>query len=182
MKNLFISLSAFTLLVGSLSAQTPTVQKDQSNLEKFFAKSGTLIEKKFIDIGKVRGVNIQVLTLTDLIYPGKVSGVRFEYQTATRYTTDTKVAFLDQDEIDGLVKSITLIKTRVLPSTPDHYTEVVFTSRSGFSAGCYYGDRIWKAFVKIERFDRDSNVFFEPEDLDGILKLLQDAKTNVSGQ
>lgn len=160
-------------------SQVKLAEKEQSNIEKFSAKSGTLIEKKFVDVGTMKSAKLQVLTLTDLISNAKVSGVRFEKETATRYSTDTKTAFLDQDEIDGLIKSINLIKTKVLPTTPESYTEVVFSSRSGFSAGCYYDSGKWTAFIKLERLDKDSYVYMQAEDFDALAALLQQAKSKM---
>src|SRR5688500_17621491 len=117
MKNVFlIALCTFTLAAFA-SAQTKPVEREQSNIEKFSAKSGTLVEKRFVDVGKLKSIEVQVLVLTDLISNAKVSGVRFEMPTATRYSTDTKVAFLDQDEVDGLIKSITALKTKVFNTT-----------------------------------------------------------------
>ncbi len=179
MKRMAYIYFCICLLVTLNYSQVKPAEKEQSNIEKFSAKSGTLIEKKFSDIGTVKDAKLQVLTLTDLISNAKVSGVRFEKETATRYSTDTKTAFLDQDEIDGLLKSINLIKTKVLPTTPESYTEVVFSSRSGFSAGCYYDKGKWTAFIKLERFDKDSYVYMQAEDFDALANLLQQAKSKM---
>jgi hypothetical protein len=54
------------------------------------------------------------------------------------YTSDTKVASLDSDEIEGLIKSIKNLKTNVFPSTRDTYTEVTNKSRTGFETRAYY--------------------------------------------
>jgi hypothetical protein len=171
-----IYVCLFTVLVFG---QVKPVEKDQSNIEKFSAKSGSLIEKRFIDIGSVKETRVKVLVLTDLISNAKVSGVKFEKDTATKYTTDTKSAFLDLDEVDGLIKSVNVIRTKVLPSTPEIYTEVVFTSRSGYSSGCYFSKGKWNAFMKLERFDNDSYEWLQPEDFETLVNLLQQAKLKM---
>ena len=160
-------------------AQTQTVAREQSNIEKFSAKSGTLIEKQFVDIGNIREVKVQLLTITDMIVGSKASGVRMEYVASSRYTSDTKVTFLDSDEVDGLIKSINILKSRVLNSTRDNYTEIVFRSRSGFEEGGYFSEGKWTTFVKLERFDKDSYVFMKPDDFDTLLALLQQAKPRL---
>ena len=176
MKRIFVSGIWVLVLAAITLAQNQNVNQEQSNIEKFSAKSGTLIEKKFIDIGKLKDVKVQVLVITDMMGNAKVSGVRFEIEKAGRYTSDTKVAFLDQDEVDGLVKSINILKTSVLGTTRDSYTEIAFRSRSGFEAGAYFGEGKWTTFMKLERFDKDSYVFLQPEDFDTLASLLQQAK------
>lgn len=176
---LLLIAALFAYGVGILSAQVKPVDKEQSKLEQFSSKSGTLVEKKFIGVGQLKTVKVEVLVLTDLISKIKVAGVRFSKETATRYTSDTKTAFLDADEIDALVFSIEIMKTKIIPSSPDSYTEVVFTSRSGFSAGCYFDSGKWTVFMKLERFDKDSYQYLQSEDIDSFASLLLQAKTKL---
>jgi len=163
-------------LEGFAFSQSQTVDKEQSNIEKFSAKSGTLIEKQFVDVGRVKAIKVQLLVITDMIANAKISGVRMEYESSGRDSSDTKLAFLDQDEVDGLIQAINILKSKVLNTTKNNYTEIVFRSRSGFEAGAYFADGKWKTFVKLERFDKDSYVFLQPEDFDTLADLLQQAK------
>ncbi len=55
--------------------------REQSNIEKFSAKSGTLIERQFVDVGTLHSIEIKLLILKDLMSAAKISGVRFEYNT-----------------------------------------------------------------------------------------------------
>ena len=98
------------------------------------------------------------MKLKDLINSRSKSALRFEYEYKSSYTSDTKIATLDLDEIDGLIKSMNGLKTNVFPSTRDVYTEVTFTSRKGFKAGAYYDvDKAkWVAYMKLEKFDSNS--------------------------
>jgi len=102
-----------------------------------------------------------------------------EYETLSRYSTDSKIAFLDQDEVDGLIRSINILKSKILNTTRDSYTEVVIGSRSGFEAGGYFEGGKWTTFIKLERFDKESYVFMKPEDFDRLLELLQLAKQRL---
>jgi hypothetical protein len=122
---------------------------------------------------------IQVAKFADLISGQKSSAVRFEYEYKSSYTSDTKVALLDDDEIEGLMKSIKIIQEKVLPTSAANYTEVNFKSRSGFMAGCFSKKDSWTAFMKLERFDSNSYVFIEKEDLSQLLDLLQQAKLKM---
>jgi hypothetical protein len=180
MKRSFLTFVLLLLGAGTLHAQTQPRERELSNIEKFSAKSGTLIEKRFMDVGSVKSVKIRVLILTDLILNTRISGVRIEYEYSGRLGSDTKIAFLDPDEVVGLVKSIDVLKSKVFISAPDSYTEVQFNSRGGFEAGCYFGKGKWSTYLKLERFDSDSFVFLTPEDFDVLRDLLQQAKAKFS--
>lgn len=180
MQNLFLFI---LFLTTTCSYGQEKNEKITSQAEQFSAVSGTLIEKKFIDIGKVKGVSIQVMKLKDLNSGESISALRFEYEYRASYTSisDTKIAHLDLDEIDGLIKSMKNIKTTVFPSIPTIYTEVTFTSRTGFKAGAYYDmtKAKWFTYVKLEKFDSDSRVFLNVEDFDLILSFVENAKTKM---
>jgi len=105
---LFIALCAICAF-----SQVKSQEKEQSKLEAFSLKSGTLLEKQFIDAGELKGVKVQTYIIADLITGVKVTGIRLEKTVSDRYSSDTKTAALDLDEVDGLIKSITTLKTKV---------------------------------------------------------------------
>ena len=158
-----------------------TKEKELSNAEKFSAKAGTLIEKQFIDIGKCKSIEVKVLKLKDLNDGTGFSALRLEYEYVSSYSTDTKIASLDKDEIDGLIKSIINLQTNVFTSTRDIYTEVTFKSRTGFECGAYYdvNKSIWKAYMQLEKYDSKSNVFLSIEELSTFLSLVEQAKLKM---
>jgi hypothetical protein len=172
------------LLLFLHSQAFPQVQKEaekqQSNIEKFSAKSGTLTEKRFIDVGKYRNITFQILVLTDLLSKAKVAGVRIqgEVYDSTLRRSDTHIAFLDPDEVDGLIKSIGILRVIVAQPPPKEYTEIEFVSRGGFQFGCFYGEKEgkWSAYCQIRRYSRDSLVFLDQGamgEIEGILKTAQ---------
>ena len=169
------------LLLTSLAFGQAKVEKQITQAEQFSATAGTLIEKQFIDIGKVKGISIQVMKLKDLNSGTSKTALRFEYEYKSSYTSDTKIATLDLDEIDGLLKSMNNLKANVFSSTRDVYTEVAFKSRTGFEAGAYYevDKKKWVAYVKLERFDSNSEVFLKTDDFTEILTLVEQAKTKM---
>ena len=158
-----------------------TKEKELTQAEQFSSQAGTLIERQFIDIGKVKGVEIKVLKYKDLNAGTGKSALRFEFEYKSSYSTDTKIASLDADEIDGLIKSIKNLQTNVFPTTREIYTEVTFKSRTGFEAGAYYSpDKTkWSTYVQIEKFDRNSMVFLSTEDFASLLSLIEQAKAKM---
>lgn len=172
-----ILLSAFVFWTTMIFAQTK--EQEQSNAEKFSAKSGTLMQKEFVDIGDIKGAKIEVVYYTDLISNQKQSAVKFEHEYSNSYTSDTKIAVLDGDEVDALIKSIQIIQEKVFTSTPTNYSEVSFKSRGGFEAGCFWSKGSWSTYLKLEKYDKDSYVFLEKDDFSTLLTLLQKSKEKL---
>jgi len=148
------------------------IETQKSNAEKFSETSGTLIQKEVIDIGSINSTLIQVEIFTDLITGKKASAVRFE--------KGDKIGVIDDDELDGLIKSLKIISAKILPTTVTNYTEVNFVSRSGFSAGCFWSKNKWSSYLKTEKYDDESYEYLDKtEDFDNLLLLLEQAKTKM---
>jgi hypothetical protein len=162
-----------------LVSNAQTKEKELSNAEKFSAKAGALIKKEFIEIGTVKSAKIFVIYYTDLITNTKQTAIKFEYDSVGKYTSDTKIAVLDSDEVDGLIKSIKLIQDNIFNSTAANYTEVTYKSRGGFEAGCFWSKGTWSTYLKLEKYDKDSYVFLVKEDFSTLLLTLEQAKAKL---
>lgn len=174
----FFCLFLFSTSLFSQNAK----ETQQSNTEVFSSKSGTLIEKSFIDVGKQNKITFQVLKIRSLLNGDSLSALRLETEVMeSAYSTDTKVAILDRDEIDGLIASIRKVLIDILPSPREHYTEVIFKSRSGFEFGAYFDPtkESWKCYFQLKRFDSKSSVFFGNKDLATMLNVIEAAKTKL---
>lgn len=176
MKKIILSLA---IVLISLSVYSQSKDKELSNAEVFSAKSGVLMQKEFVEIGTLKRCKIQVVYFTDLISNTKQSALKFEYEVASTYSSDTKAATLDPDEVDGLMKSIKLMQDKVIPTTPANYTEVNYRSRGGFEAGCYTSKGTWSTYLKLEKYDGKSYVFLNIEDLATLYSYLEQAKLKL---
>lgn len=158
-----------------------TKEKELTQAEQFSKRSGTLIERQFISIGKIKEVEVKVLKIKDLNSEVDDSALRIEYEYRGSSITDTKIAHLDEDEMEGLVKSIKNLQTSVFGSKRESYTEVSFTSRTGFQAGAYFETlkNKWVAFVQVEKYDSKSIVYLTPEDFIIFLTLIENAKSQM---
>jgi len=183
----YLATGLFLLTATGTFAQTK--EEELSNAEKFSVKAGSLIQKEFVKIGSVKNalsktdVTIEVVKFTDLITNTKQSALRFEYLyekvNGYSYSSDTKAAILDVDEIDGLIKSIKIIQEQIFPSTVTNYTEVFFKSRGGFEAGCYWNQGIWSTCLKLKKYDKNSLISLSKDDFLSLLSLLEQAKTKL---
>lgn len=174
------TISTVVLLLATMTLSfAQTKEQELSNAEKFSAKAGTLMQKEFLEIGKVKGAEIKVVHYTDLVNNSKQSALVFEYESVGKYTSSTKSAVLDADEIEGLIKSIKIIQEKIFPSTAANYTEVSFKSRGGFEAGCFWSKGTWSTYLKLERYDQDSYVFLTKDDFPTLLGLIEQAKSRM---
>jgi len=169
------------LITLSLSTFAQNKVKEITQAEQFSSQAGTLMERQFYDMGKVKTLEVKVLKFKDLSSGSTKSLLRFEYAFKSSYSSDTKIAALDVDEIDGLIKSIKNLQSNVFISTKEVYTEVTFTSRTGFEAGAYFStDKSkWTAYVQVEKNDRNSMIFLTPEDFGSLLSLIEQAKAKM---
>ncbi|UZO81540.1 hypothetical protein NBT05_03470 [Aquimarina sp. ERC-38] len=151
-----------------------------SNAELFSSKAGTLIEKEFIGIGKIGEAEIQILRITDMIAGESIRSLRIKLEVKDTYSSDSKIAQLDSDEIDGLIKSMNIIKESVFGVNPKNYTEITFRSRSGFEAGCFWNNNNeWSSYLQVERNNRKSIILLERGDYNELLGLLEIAKNKI---
>ncbi len=167
-------------LIGAPFIKEMALQ-DHTEVHLEFAKAGTLIEKQFTDVGKVKGLQVQVLKYKDLNTNISKSALRFEYESKSSYSTDTKIAVLDADEMDGLIKSLKNLQSNVFTTTRETYTEVTFKSRTGFEAGAYFSpyQSKWTPYVQVEKFDSNSMVSLSTEDFATLLTLIEQAQTKM---
>ena len=176
MKRILLLSFFFNSLIGTAFSQNGSeAKKSQSKLEAFTNKSGTLIKKEFTDIGVVKNCQVQVLKVTDLISGESFSGVKLEVPAA--YGDKSKL--LDSDELTGLQNSLDLIKDKILNTTPEIYTEIVYKSRGGFQAGCFRSKNEWSLFLKIDEYDDKSYIWCKPDDLDKLTSILSNAKAQL---
>ena len=79
----------------------------------------------------------------------------------------------------SITKCPKIIQEKVFPTVPANYSEVSFRSRSGFEAGCFTSKNSWTTYLKLERYDSNSYVFMDKEDMDKLLTILEEAKAKL---
>ncbi|MBG6129407.1 hypothetical protein IWQ47_001290 [Aquimarina sp. EL_43] len=170
----------FLFIYITIFSQDQKTNLNQSNAEIFSNKSGSLIEKQFKEVGKVDKTEIKIVKLTDMISGESISSLRLERRFIDKYTSDTKIASLDTDEISALIKSIEIIRGQVFSFPPENYTEISFRSRSGFEAGCYWNKNIWKPYIQFKKNDRKSLLRLNKPDFLNLLALIKQAKKELN--
>ncbi|MFZ4740694.1 MAG: hypothetical protein ACOYLE_05980 [Bacteroidales bacterium] len=171
----------FALILGILFFTCEAQTKDdlQSKAELFSEKTGTLIQKEFIDIATLKKCKIQVVRFTDLITNAEQSALKFEYELASSTSTEVKNTFLDADELDGLMKSIKIIQEKINSKKPTNYTEISFRSRGGFETGCIQNEGVWTIYLILQKFDGERYVWITIADLPILYSFLEQAKDKL---
>ena len=70
----------------------------------------------------------------------------------------------------------------VYQTYPSNYTEVNFTSRSGFKAGCFRSEKGWQFYLQMTEFDSNSSVYLKKEDTYSLLELLTKSRDRLLNQ
>ncbi len=182
MKKIFIATGIICFLWLSFGVQNLFAQPDESKAEIFSRKVGNLIESEFVEIGKIKNAVIEVVIYKDLVANTRFSAVKFSYANISRFVTpDTKVVVLDSDEIDGLIKALTMIQNKILPQKRNNYTEINFKSRGGFEAGCFFSkeQEKWSGYINFIKGSRESYIWLDPEDFSTLVQLLEEAKKKL---
>ncbi len=176
MKN--TTLTILLLVSNIIFSQDQKIKSYQSNAEIFSAKSGTLIEKQFIDIGSSKKVKLQIIKYTDMISGDSISALLLEHASKNQYYAGMK-AILDSDEIDGLIKSIKIINEEILDIVPKNYTEITYKSRSDLKAGCFWYNKKWSLYIQLDKRDFKTNIKLNREEMLEISELLSRVKTQL---
>lgn len=171
----------FALLILLFISSVVFAQKDslaKSLIEDLSNKSGTLFRKEYSPLKKISNIELNILTVTDLLHPENPpsKGIRFEYHG----TYNEYIAFIDSDELDALIASLEYMIPIVIEDTlPHNYTELIYKSRSGFNVGCFYTKGEWQPFSKIVSYSDKSFVPLEKTSFGQLYETLKYAKQLV---
>jgi hypothetical protein len=171
----------FTLAFGLLFfiSNAQSIEDAQSKAEEFAGKSGTLIQKEYIDIGSLKKCTIQLVHFNDLFSNTQHSAIKFEYEISTGSITDSKPSYVDIDEIDNFMKSIKIMQEKVISNKSKNYTEYYFHCRSGFESGCTNEDGNWKIYLILKKLDGERYVWITIADLALLYTYLEQVKAKL---
>lgn len=149
MKKLFILLVLLCSVAVSNAQEKET--ENRSNAVLFEESKGSLIRKDFYNLPKVGGLENNVLILTDIFTGTKIGCLRMEYYDDCANLYD---GYIDFEELDAAIKSLSYIKETILHTTPDVYTEFSFKSKAGVQLGTYFNEKTkkWVVFIWIREY------------------------------
>ncbi len=178
MKKILITivLMCCCCLAFSQEKQSPEQESTSKTIE-FMRKDGTLLQREFYPLGKVIGVDCEVLVITDLISKKKIGCLRLT--TESSYNSDTYIGTLDYDEIAACMKSINYISENLLDVVPTTYTEVEYKTRDKVMIGAYSKNGKWSAYVQTKSYTTRSIAFLAANDLQQLVSIMEQAKSLI---
>lgn len=154
----------------------------KTSLESFSARSGSILEKKWFDIGEMSKaeIKIRVLQIKDLTTNQKTAGAVIETHIpyGSSYNVQNRTAYLDMDEIDGLIKAVNYIKAN-LDTVPLEYTELKYTSRGDFEFGVFLQNNKWTVYLQTSDYS-NSTVYLKVTEIDYFLQRIIECQTKLN--
>ena len=149
MKKLFFLLVLLCSVAVSNAQEKETENRSKAAL--FEESKGSLIRKDFYNLPKVGGLENNVLILTDIFTGTKIGCLRMEYYDDYN---DLRAGYIDFEELDAAIKSLSYIKETILYTTPDVYTEFSFKSKDGVQLGTYFNEKTqkWVVFIWLRKW------------------------------
>lgn len=183
MKKILFILALMISTIALGQEQTNETIKSKSKSVEFMEKEGSFLKKEFYKLGKVKGVECEVLIMTDLVENTKVGCLRL---ITSRISGPQYVGTLDSDELAAATQCLEYIKEQVLPTKSDVYTEYMYLSRDDVKLGVYSefingyvnNDMRWRIFVQT-RIWLDSKEYFNAKHLDKLIEYLKQAKQMI---
>lgn len=171
--SLFILLGAFSLYAqgtGSIII---------SPAEKFADRQGTLLEKRFDEVGTVETLNIQLEYISDLTNSDKLQCLRFDIQLPNNPVEST--ALLDTNEVNDLINFLKYISASVIKHPPaDPNTEISFTDKYNLQIGCYWQkNNGWVLYLRIDAGNPTTETDISNSNIPTLLKTLVLGKSEM---
>lgn len=183
MKKILLSLVCAIVACGAVFAQTQAkdeIPESKSKSIEFLKADGTFLVKEFYDLQKVKGVECQVLIMTNVVTGKKMGCLRLETNYRSQYSSDSYIGTLDADELDACIQSLDYIKNTLLPSMPQVYTEAEYKTNDGVKFGAYYNKGKWTAFVYTKGYTNRSAEFLGADNIESFIEVMQQAKSLIS--
>jgi len=170
--NKLIAVVSFAVISISALAQ----EKTASKVDALENKPNTVIQKEFNKITVFKEVAISVEYVTDLTSNQKLSALDLEMSTKGD-NAETVSTMLDPDEVDGLLAFLQNVQDNIAKAAaPKNPMEYTYLSKSGMEAGCYWGEKAWKTYIRIDKDDSKTNVELEKDDLVNFISFVKQAK------
>jgi hypothetical protein len=157
MKGYLVALAVIFLACPpsvAMAQQETAKAEPKTQLERFLAKTGSIVVKVFHPLGNIPGLYSTSADLSAVVLyePGneakRTRGIKIEVKGADRLTRE-HTSFLDLDEIDALLKALDYMGKVMTQwtGTPRDYTELIFSTRGDLQVGFYLKDGKIQEFV-----------------------------------
>jgi len=177
-----VFVSVFLICTSIILAQVEQKPKEPSTkLESVLITRGSLLIKEFISLGDLGNASFDTVIIRDANNSSiRTAGIKAEVTDLSRSIRDSNTSFLDQDEIESLVNSISFMVelANKWKAENKRYTEVVFSTKGEFSAGFYQDGNKQTAFISCGSIGKTTK-FLKVEDLNKVKSMLERGLTEI---
>lgn len=181
MKKIFLSLCLLLVTIIA-SAQ---IENSKTKIEVAVNTRDFLYKQEVFSVDNIDAFRIDALKITNLESFNIVSGLRVVHRIKIGKEFKTFYNYIDATEIDGLITTLRYVKT-ILKSktTPNNYTEIKYTTLAGFQfmLSTILNDQSkldWKFTVQTNTTNAQTNISLTNDEIDKLLKTLEQAKTKL---
>lgn len=181
MKKFYFAVLLLFSINVVMAQESNSEDVSKSETLEFLKKDGACYKKEFYDLGKIKGVECQVLIVTDVVQQSKIGCLRLKTKYMTTVSVDSYIGTLDYSEIDACIKSLEFIKSE-LQSQPPVYTEFEYKTNDGIKIGAYYDEGNkkkapgWTAYIYTKGYTSRSAEFFDSSNIDSFIDVLNKSK------
>jgi hypothetical protein len=178
--NVAITLLLIALLTGAASSQPTIAERSEipegpkTKLEALIGTSGAGLTRQSTEVGSIgRGsIRVAALIVTNSTNGTETKGllISFSDGAGTR-----KTAYIDYDEIPGLLSGIDYITGVDLATLKLANTEAIYRTRGNFSVAAFNSGESKRAFISMDRLSADT-LPFDFADLARFRDLIRTAK------
>lgn len=170
---------AFLMLLA-LPSLAIANSNDESKIEAFMNKPGTLFIRNLIKLDRVKDIECQVLVLTDMETNQKMGVMQIDspyYGQAGK-----SQSILDDDEIEACIKGLQSLKNTMKSFYPVTYTEIICNSKTGLKFGAYFNDNNWTPYINNNDYTTSMGKYLTSADIDALIAQMEKARQIINSQ
>ncbi|MDR3025388.1 hypothetical protein [Chryseobacterium sp.] len=145
------------------------------------SRKGTLIEKKVINVGKFKNLNIQKITTKDASDNSSETflGIMYEYETFDEISKKTLT--IDKNELGKLIQALQTVEQKE-NEKGNQETKYKFVTINNIEFGSVYREKLssWANYIKIPSSHYNQNLLeFRQEELKELINILKKAEQEL---
>ncbi|MDH5033259.1 hypothetical protein [Chryseobacterium cucumeris] len=184
MKRIIILIScAIGTGVTAQIVPPPTIQRSNTTSRGLTVNSrkGTLIEKKIINLGKFKNLNIQKIVTKDISDNSSDTflGIMYEYETFDEISKKTLT--IDKNELGKLIQALQMVEQKENEKAGQE-TRYKFVTMSNIEFGSVYREKLssWVNYIKIPSNHFNQNLLeFNKDELKELIAILKKSEQDI---
>jgi len=183
MKRIIIVISFVSSTWAAAQITPPPIQRSipTSRGLTINSRKGTLIEKKIINVGKFKNLNIQKIATKDASDNSSETflGMMYEYETFDEISKRTLT--IDKNELGKLIQALQTVEQKESEKA-NQETKYKFVTMNTIEFGSVYREKLssWVNYIKIPSSHYNQNLLeFSKEELKELIGILKKAEQEL---